>query len=280
MIKALSYVQLTLLIILTHNIAASQTDIKSTLEAEEREAKELAATFLRRMTETRDINTLKDLFVADYVKRRVELEKTSLGPGQPFPLIESIPLSLHRDLTPSVNPEDWERFYTARFNLRYLWLLTFVSTFDLKRVEKQPPKSDFDIYPPRISALLRSNRFLLGDHTGEVAGDGRHVISKLQEFCDLITTLEKATTMLREDFLRKPPEKTSNYRANLKANPKDEGGIEQTRAPTYQIDESKLTLPPAPRFYNPRTIPAIFELKLVTTDAGMKIVWATVYPYK
>lgn len=268
--------KLGLLIVAMNSIAASQTDAKTTLDQDKREAQEVAATFLRRMTATRDIRSLKDMFLAGYIRRRVDLERASLQADQPFVLIESIPVWLERDLLPVVSDQDWERFHTAKFNLRYLWLLTLASKFNARDIDRQPKMSETDIYPPTVSALLRSNRFLAGDHTGEISGDGRHMVSTLKEFLDIVATLEQASTILRNEFLKTPPEETRLYKENLRNAPEGEGTTKQNELGCIAVTE--VPSPKDIRFYL-RTKPELFELTFVKTESGFKIVWATIYPY-
>lgn len=271
--------KIALLIVAMNSMAASQTDTKSTLDQDKREAREVAAIFLRRMTATRDVRSLKDLFLAGYVKRRVEAQRdwlSRLSQDAPFVLIESIPVWLETDLLPVISDHDWERFYIAKFNLRYLWLLTLASKFNASELDKQSNVSEMDIYPPVVSALLRSNRFLAGDHTGEVPGDGRHMVSTLKEFLDLVATLEQASTILRNDFLKNPPEETRLYKENLRLAPEGEGGRRQNDLAGVAVSE--LDSPKEIRF-RLLTKPEFFELSLVKTDSGVKIVWVEVYPY-
>jgi hypothetical protein len=206
----------------------------------------------------------------------MDLAQASLKSDQRFVLIESIPVWLERDLLPVISDQDWERFYTAKFNLRYLWLLTLASKFNVRELDKQPHVTEFDIYPPVVLALLRSNRFLAGDHTGEVAGDGRHMVSTLKEFTDLVATLEQASTILRDDFLKNPPEETRLYEENLRRAPEDEGAKKQNALGGIAVSE--LDSPKEIQFYL-LTKPEFFELTLVRTDSGVKIVWVKIYPY-
>ena len=63
------------LVLLAHAVSApASRAIAGPTEQEAREARKVAAAFMSRMQATRDIASVKDMYVTDFVKRRLEIE--------------------------------------------------------------------------------------------------------------------------------------------------------------------------------------------------------------
>ena len=88
--------------------------VERATEEEARQVQEVADAFEKRMRETRDVASLSDLFIADFVRLQMEEEKAS-HPGQPLVLIPSIPLSIEADLTSKVTQQEWKAVKTDTF---------------------------------------------------------------------------------------------------------------------------------------------------------------------
>lgn len=253
--------------------------VERATEEEARQVQEVSDAFERRMRETRDVGSLKDLFLNDFMRLQIAAEKTS-SPDQPVSLIPSIPLSLQSDLATQVSQRDWERFYAARLNLRYYFVLLLVSrakTSDLKN-----PKASLmrQLYPVEVLTLLQADPFVKGEY-GLEHDHNRHEIETLEEFLSLITTLDQAALMLRQRFVKHPPEQTRIYQENLRRATNEQ----KTRHTgliwphVYGTDESRLGFPKGTRFFHRITADSLFELWFVKTDNAIKIVWAQVYPF-
>lgn len=244
-------------------------------EEEARQVQEVSDAFERRMRETRDVSSLIDLFLDDFIRLHI----AENAPNQPVSLISSIPLSLKSDLAKQVSRQDWERFYAARLNVRYYFVLLLASRERFSD-GKEPEDSPQKLYPVEVLRLLQADPFLKGDY-GLEHDHSRHVIETLDEFLSLITTLEQATLILREQFLKHPPEQTPIYQENLRL-ASNEQKTRSTRLiwpHVYGTDESRLGFPKGTRYFHRITADSMFELWFVKTTSGMKIVWAQVYPF-
>lgn len=273
--KTISF-SLCLISFFTH---AQDLQVERATEEEARQVQEVADAFQRRMRETRDVASLNDLFLNDYVRLQREEEK-ALSPGQSLDLIESMPLWIKAEPAAQVTQRDWERFQFAHLNLQYYWILLLVSRLKVSEIEK--PNDDFreKLFPADVLALLRADPVLGGPYGRGVANE-KHTIDTVDEFRSLISTLEQVTLKLRQDFLKHPPEQTRIYQANLRRAPK-----RQTTDPNrliwpdvYGTRERRLGFPLGTRFFHRITADEMFELWLVKTDTGMKIVWVRVYPF-
>lgn len=259
MSSALCFLTLVLLANHAHAVpaAASQIIPEQPTEQESREAREVAATFLKRIQETRDIAALKDLYVDDFVRRRLESEQVSLGDFGP-------PLSYRADLKTGADPREWERLYVAQVNLNYFMALYFIATSH-KFLTHEPTMSE--VYPPEVVALLNANRFLV-----EKSPDKKYKIETLEELRGVLATLERAGVLMRERFAHHPPEETERYRENVRA-----WVAAEPEEAVYIQTGAWAGFPEGTRFFRLRTTPEFFDLTLVRTDEGMKVVWARVY---
>ena len=254
---------LTLILLANHPhhvaVAASQIVVEQPTEEEALEARRVAATFIKRIQETRDIAALKDLYVDDFVRRRMETEQVSLNDF-------GASLFYRTDLKTEADPREWERFYAAGVNLNYFKALYFIAT-NHDFLTHEPSMSE--IYPPEVVAVLDANLFLV-----EKSPDRKYKIETLEEFRGVLATLERATVLMRARFVKHPPEETERYRENVRA-----WVAKQPEEAVYVQTGDRPGFPKGTRFFRLRTMPAFFDLTLVTTGEGMKIVWASVYPF-
>ena len=269
----MSVIRLCLLVIFVTTSVPAGIAQRATDE-EARQVQEVSDTFEKRMRETRDVGSLKDLFLDDFMRIQIAAEKDS-NPGHPISLIESIPLSLETNLATQVTRKEWERFYAARLNFRYYFVLLLVSRVKFNELDNPKGLTIDKVYPGDVLTLLRANPFLKGDYGVEHDHD-KHQIKTLEEFLSVTNTLEQATLMLRPHLLKDPPEQTRIYQDNLRQAPRN---TELTWPSVYGTEESRLGFPKGTRFFRRLTADSMFELWLVKTDAGMKIVWARVYPF-
>ena len=212
---------------------------------------------MSRIHETRDIAALKDLYVADFVKRRLETEEFSPGDFG-SPLFHRTNLKTEADL------RKWESFYAAQVNLNYFMALYFIATSH-KFLTHEPTLSE--VSPPEVIALLNANPLL-----AEKSPDKKYKIEALEELRGVIATLERAAALMRERFAKHPPEQTEQYQENVRA-----WATEKPEEPVYIQTGGRYGLPTGTRFFRLRTAPQLFDLTLVRTGEGMKLVWAKVY---
>ncbi len=261
--SALCFLTLVLLAHHAHAVpaAASQIVVEESTEQEAREAREVAAAFIKRMQETRDVAALKDPYVddflSDFLRLRLESEQFSL---RAF----GSSLFLRTDLKAEVDQREWERFYAAQVNLNYFMALYYLAT-GRNIFTHEPTMSE--VYPPEVVALLNANHFLIGK-----SPDKKYKIETLEELRGVITTLERATVLMRERFVKHPPEEAERYRENVRA-----WMAKEPEEAVYIQTGGRTGFPNDTRFFRLRTSPEIFDLTLVRTGGGMKIVWAKVY---
>jgi hypothetical protein len=250
--------------------------VERATEEEARQVQEVTDAFERRMRETRDAASLKDLFLDDFMRLRMK----ALYPNEPVSLIESIPLSLKNDLATQVTQRDWERFYAAQLNMRYYFVLLIVSR--VKPNDLKEPDDSFmrKLYPVEVLNLLQRDPFLKGEY-GLEHDHTKHQIETVADFLSLIATLDRAALLLRQHFLKHPPEQTLLYQENLRL-----ASQEQKTQSTgligpqvYVTEESRLGFAKGTRFFQRLTADSMFELSLVKTNNEIKIAWARVYPF-
>ena len=212
---------------------------------EARQVQEISDTFERRMRETRDVNSVKYLFVEDFMRRQIQAAK-DFNAGHPVFLIPGIPLSIGTDLATQVSQSDWERLYVARLNFRYYSVLLVASR--LKPSDLKKENFTQKLFPSEIFRVIQANPFLRAEY-GTEGEPKKYKIETLDEFRSLTDTLEQLTAILRQRFLKHPPERHA---------PKEQGGG---------------------RGFHRITSDGMFELWFVKTDTGIKIAWARVYPF-
>lgn len=270
--KSLLFLPLILLPNLGHTakpVNTSQIKAERATEQEAREAREVAAEFMRRLQETRDIAALKDLYVGDFVRRSMKSDRASLhGFGTS--------LGFNPDLRMQASRDDWERLYAATVNLRYFMVLHLASS-DLKPDDEITAEKAF---PPGALALLDASPFFVGDYGRGNRAGAKYKIETLQEMREVIVTLEQAGAVMRDLFLKSPPELTERYKENMSAwSPTAQSQKELSRPPVDTSTEEWFGLPRGTRFFHVMTRPPLFEMRMAKTDGGMKIVWAHVYPF-
>jgi hypothetical protein len=211
------------------------------------------------MQETRDIATLKDMYVADSVRRKLEKEQVTLS-GVGSSLID------RTDLDTDAALREWERFYAAQVNLNYFKVLYYlVNGHELFTHE---PKLS-ELCPPEVVALLNANPYL-----AEKSPDKKYKIETLEELRGVIATLERAGSLMRERFVKQPPEQTEQYRENVRA-----WAEEEPEEAVYIESGDRPGFPKGTRFFRLRTSPQFFDLTLLRNGEGMKVVQAEIYPF-
>lgn len=250
--------------------------VERATEDEARQVQEVSDAFERRMTETRDVGSLKDLFLADFMRLRI----TETYANGSVSLFESIPLSLRGDVATQVTQRDWERFYAARLNLRYYLILLLVSRVEPNDLKEPDDALMRKLYPIEVLTLLQRDPFIKGDY-GLEHDHTKHQVETLDDFLSLVTTLDQASLMLRQYFLKHPPEQTRIYQQNFRlvSNEQKTRKSGLILPQLYGTDEARLGFPKGTRFFHRLTADGMFELSFVKTDSGIKIVWAQVYPF-
>ena len=248
--------------------------VERATEEEARQVQEVANAFEKRIRETRDAVSLRDLFISDFMRLQMDQENVSRS-GEPAVSIPSVPLSIEAGLISKVTREEWERFYFGNLNFRYYFVLLIASR--LKAGEIENGKGDFrrKLFPPEVLALLQEDPFLKGEYGSE--NNQKYTVETVEEFRSLITTMERVSLILRQRFIKNPPESTRIYQQNLRR--ASDKGDRRIQPDVYGTRETRLGFPLGTRFFHRLTADSMFELWLVKTDAGIKITWARVYPF-
>ena len=256
---ALCFLILALLANHAHTVptAARQLIVEQPTEQESREAREVAAAFLSRMQKTRDIAALKDLYVDDFFRRRLESKEGSPGDCGSH-------LSFGTNLKAEADPRQWERVYAAQVNSNYFKALYYLANGE-NILTHEPAMSE--LYPPEALALLDASPFL-----AEKSPDRKYKVESLEEFRSVLATLERVAALMRERFAQSPPEQSERYRENVGA-----WAAEEPEEAVYIQTGNWSGFPKDTRFFRLRTWPQLFDLTMVKTTEGMKLVWAKVY---
>jgi hypothetical protein len=236
--------------------------VQRATEEDARQVQEVSDAFERRMRETRDVALIKDLFLDDFMRLRIK----EIYPNGPVSLFESIPLSLRGDLATQVSQNEWEKFYAARLNLRYYLILLIVSRLDPDDLKEPDAAWMRKLYPPEVLNLLQRDPFIKGDY-GLEHDHTKHQVETLDDFQSLITTLDRASVIFRQHLLKHPPNEQWTRKTGL------------IWPNVYGTEEARLGFPKGTRFFHRITGDSLFELWIVKSENGMKIVWAQVYPF-
>ena len=245
--------------------AASQANPAAPTVQEIRDVRNVASTFIKRMERSRDVSKLRDLFVDDLARRSVTTKRSDIG--------SSIVLSDH--VHTQARPEDWERFYHAQFNLKYFMVLYLAGTLTVSQIRAME-KGEFqgvDLFPPEVQSVLNTSPVPTHAPDSNKAFVDR-TVQTIDEFHSLIATLERATGLMRQRFRNNAPERSRLYQDNLSTHVKHE-----VKPHVEVAQEQRFGFPPKTRFFTVVTDPQLFELTCVKTEAGMKIIWARVYPF-
>jgi len=246
-----------------------QTRTEAASQEESRAAEDLTSEFMRRMQQSRDVGTLKDLYVEDFVARYLTHEWPDIGSS----------LSYSRLLLTPERREDWERYYAAQVNLRYFMVLHIASTLTpagIRAMERGESTAGC-LFPSEVWAVLKRSPFLLWDYSADNPASEREVTTP-EDLRGLIATLEQANSIMRERFVRNPPEQSELYKQNTAA-PATSSKKRESKPYLEIAQEEKLGFPAETHFFHVLTTPELFELTLVKTDKGMKVAWARVYPF-
>ena len=265
MIKRLLLVFVVTVSLFICPVASSRIRVDQETEKELKEARRVTASFLTRMTRSRDIGALKDLYVDDFGKRYIASGFGDIGSS----------VILNDNLKTQATAVDWERYYAAQVSLRYCLVLHLISTFtpdQIRSLDTNGIKGENPLVPPELFAVLDTSPFLVWDYRKDNPAAERDV-KTVEEFRGLIAVLEKATALMRERFKKKAPEQSANYRSTI-------ASINEGPAPALQVyDREMFGFPPGTHFFRALTQPQLFELLLVKTDDGMKVAFARVYPF-
>jgi hypothetical protein len=253
---------LILAVMFSHGISASGSTQSSEQFVDERlQAQKVVAEFMSRIRKTRDLATLKDLYVPDFISRSLKSNDSSL------PDVGSSP-TISRPFMAQLSQSDLERYYFAQVNVRYLsilYLATAHSPKEIKLLENDKTDTRSFLFPSEV-AVLFDNQLI------------NQEIETPQQLRDVIGLLEKAGAMMRNRFQRNPPEGSAAYLENLGDVDFSDPNLQPR--PYLSIESQERSgFPAGTHFFNVITKPQLFELTLVKTGEGMKIIWARVYPY-
>jgi hypothetical protein len=155
---------------------------------EAREAQELADRFIKRFRETRDLTPMIDeMFTSNFKKAVAEDISWSGIVGQ------------GRSLPEQLKGEQRLRCYIVNFNLQYMIRLYIASKVPL---DQESLSKAGDIFPPEVSRFVKEN----------APDDG--VIKTADQARKMMSFLEQAVTLMRDEVRKNPPEETEQFKKN------------------------------------------------------------------
>ncbi len=232
----------------------------SKISEPERQAVEAAATaFAARLQQTRDLAPLlTEFYLADFIKRNLPASSPTSAKFITLNFAPEIPIK--PALIHQARLQDWQALYVNYQNLKYFMVLT-IATLPEKRGAPQN-----EIFPPAVEKLLKSQ--------AERVKSGIHTVKELR---GLNAALEQACMNLRGQFIKQPPELAPTYQQRRGQFLAQHGNVMQAGVQVKPQADSGF--PPETRFFNIVTDAPFFELRFVLTAAGLKILFARVYPY-
>jgi hypothetical protein len=242
---------------------------------EEREARETAAAFTRRLLETHDFApVVKELYVGDFMARYLKHESDA-GPHSESAkfMLEGVPaLSFREALAARGDSEYWPRLYVAAQTFMHFGFLSILSKKSLKEAFGGEggfdQKDMLDVYPPEAVKVLDGNPTL----ANFLLMKGRPVDVKTADDLRAVTvTLEEAVRLTRahlDERLAKGGHLAENLRMMEEA-------AARTQVELLPLDGDFVGYPEGTRLFKVFT-PAFYQLILVKDGGAMKVVWASV----
>jgi hypothetical protein len=229
-------------------------------ESEKEDVERVAKAFSARLQQTRDLAPLTvEFYLTDFLKGNLP---TDAKPSTRFITLDFAPeFPIKPALLRQASLSDWQALYVGYQNLKYFMELT-LATLPEKRGTPQN-----QIFPAEVDRLLKSQ--------AKLAKTG---ITTVKELRGLNTVLKQAGAMLRAQFNRQPPESSATYHQRIGAFIDPSRKVMQAEVQVSPQSESGF--PPQTRFFNIITAAPFFELRLVRTADGLKIVFAKVHSYK
>jgi len=246
---------------------------------EEREARELAALFIKRWDETEDINPLiKEFFVHDFAER-LHYEPRFLFFGD----------FKGEQLRPE-NSADLQRHYAAMIDfLRLMFRLGDIYASLLSSEEGQEEMNLRRILPAGILEVFRSNRALNalmseelgeevegqteGSEQSEDSGNDARAIKNIEELRSLTMTLEQANTLLRAHLKTLPNTLSVNASNGNRPDDTQSSASAETDDPLmpriYTLDEDLYGYPKGTRLICLSLAP--FHIDLVRDGERLKV---------
>jgi hypothetical protein len=159
-------------------------------KSEEQEARSLAAQFIDRFAESKDLApVVEHLYVRDFVQRfnKSKLKHPEMSLDLYFmPGLEHDPALLSQG-----TPEDWQRFYVVENTFLFLGLIYASKKIPAKGEDIQPT----DLYPQPVIELLNQNRNL----SNVIVRKGRgKPISSIEQLRNATEIFQQAVTIMRE----------------------------------------------------------------------------------
>jgi hypothetical protein len=194
------------LVLTRHVLGQSETE-KPTAE-ELKAAKELSSRFVQRINETVDINPLvKELFVADFMKRyvREELVKLKEGKKGPSRILFTSGLEYDSELLEKATEEDWRALYVNTFNfMQYSLNVMFNAQAESMAAGNEADHEEMDkllenMYPSKVMNLVNSNLIL---RNMVRKGNDARPMKTVQELRDFNKVLAEANSLLDSEKRR------------------------------------------------------------------------------
>jgi len=209
---------------------------------EVREARELADRFIRRFRETRDLTPIvNEMFTNNFKKMVVEDISWSGVVGQ------------GRSLPEQLIGEQRLRCYIANFNLQYMICLYVASKVPF---DQKISKAD-DIFPSKISQFF------------EKAPD-KDEIKTTEQAQKVMSFLEQAVILMREEVGKNPPEETEQFKKNLMAFEAHLAKNDEEKPSVSVSNKAKNSFPAGARFIR-MVIPFHVGLGMVKEGRDLKI---------
>ena len=241
---------------------------------EERQAREVAAAFTRRLIETHDFApVVRELYAGDFMSRYLKEELDS-GPHPESAtfMLSGVPaLSFREALAARADSEYWPRLYVAAQTFLHFGFLSLYSKKTLKELG-EPDKFDqrdlLDVYPPEAVKLLDGNPTL----ANFLLMKGRPVdVETVDDLRAVTVTLEEAVRLTRA-HLDERLAKGTYFARNLRLM---EAVSARTEVELLPPGGDAWGYPEGTRLF--KVFAAVgYDLILVKEGGSMKVVWASV----
>lgn len=247
------------------SVAAATQGRDAPTEQEAHEARELALVFTERLLKTRDLSSIvRELYVADFMRRQLEESKKSRGGAAPDDfMLDGIPaLSFKRALLAHPQNEYWTRLYVAAHTFLHFGMLSAFSEGGPPDVSEQGVRA---MYPPEAVRLLAANPTL----ANFLVKRGDYVdVGTLEELRAVTETLEEAVRLTRAHLDKSLPLELAKLEAalaELRRNP------QALPVEPFPVEGSFMDFPAGTRFTSALT-PIGLNLVAARHDGKLKIV--------
>ena len=228
-----------------------QSPTKVFLEPEEeQQVQKFVQEFTKRLQETRDVSPLMDeFFIGDFKKLLTQDGWWAGLIGLPFPLARQL------------DENERYRLYVTQFSLEYLFKIYYASKVPLT---DEALKSWAALLPPKVNGYLNASN----PPTGE--------ITTSKEARRFLAILENTLTLMLEEIVTNPPEKSEQFKKNSAAFSLhlQEPGNAWGRPFVTTLSRDLLSYPEGTRLIK-LEIPFHNALSIVKVNGRFKVLFAT-----